>query len=348
MKLIKSFILFVLLIVSVGCSSEGKNKSLISSVAGNLNEFVNSELNAIEQAKPVIMILPSDKTLRDLGCLKVVNNGGKENIIRNFQKFVVVDDDARPIISTIQEAFIESEFPLNDFEQSIKQINTQDALDNVSGYAKDAKTILLSTLRPDIVVELSYDKGANSLVRAHSYNVNNSRNNKKINYTLTAYDAYTNKVVATINQHDLQGSSRIDAIKTSLNEELPNFKNSLLKYFNDIVTRGREVTMRVTVAKGSNVKLSDESIEGDTYADWIIDYVKVHTVKGAYKMQTNTQNELYFVNCRIKYFNEDGTQYGVYDWSRDMIKNLRRNLGLKCSNQTQGLGEVVLTIEGLR
>ena len=88
MKLIKSFILFVLLIVSVGCSSEGKNKSLISSVSGNLNEFVNSELNAIEQAKPVIMILPSDKTLRDLGCLKVVNDDGKENIIRNFQKFV--------------------------------------------------------------------------------------------------------------------------------------------------------------------------------------------------------------------------------------------------------------------
>jgi hypothetical protein len=39
---------------------------------------------------------------------------------------------------------------------------------------------------------------------------------------------------------------------------------------------------------GCVLSLSDESIEGDTYADWIIDYIKAHTVKGAYKLQRNT------------------------------------------------------------
>ncbi len=65
-------------------------------------------------------------------------------------------------------------------------------------------------------------------------------------------------------------------------------------------------------------------------------------------MQRNTNNELYFVNCRIKLLNDDGTQYGVYDWARDLQKNLRTNLGLKVSNKSQGLGEVMLTIEGLK
>jgi hypothetical protein len=43
--------------------------------------------------------------------------------------------------------------------------------------------------------------------------------------------------------------------------------------------------------------------------------------------------------------NDDGTQYGVYDWTRDLARNLRKNLGLKVKNQSQGLGEVVLMIE---
>ena len=91
--------------------------------------------------------------------------------------------------------------------------------------------------------------------------------------------------------------------------------------------------------------LSDESSEGDTYADWIVDFIKTHTVKGAYKLQRNTDKELYFVNCRIRLLNEDGTQYGVYDWTRDLAKNLRKNLGLKVTNKAQGLGEILLVVE---
>ena len=119
------------------------------------------------------------------------------------------------------------------------------------------------------------------------------------------------------------------------------------KYFSDILTRGRDITIRVAVESGSNVSLSDINVEGDTYADYVVDYVKTHTVKGAYKLQRNTDNELYFVNCRIKLLNEDGTQYGVYDWTRDLARSMRKNLGIKVNNKSQGLGEVLLTIEEL-
>jgi hypothetical protein len=128
---------------------------------------------------------------------------------------------------------------------------------------------------------------------------------------------------------------------------MPKFQQNITDYFSDILTRGRDITVRVVMEDGCVLSLSDESIEGDTYADWIIDYIKGHTVKGAYKLQRNTDNELYFVNCRIKLLNEDGTQYGVYDWTRDLQKNLRKNLGLKCKNKAQGLGEVIISIEGI-
>ena len=59
----------------------------------------------------------------------------------------------------------------------------------------------------------------------------------------------------------------------------------------------------------------------------------------------NTDKELSFTNVRINLLQEDGTQYGVYDWTRDLQKNLRNNLGIKATNRSQGLGEIELTIK---
>lgn len=144
---------------------------------------------------------------------------------------------------------------------------------------------------------------------------------------------------------NIKGESTTAAIQNDMKNNMPKFQDDIVAYFSDILTKGRDITVRVAVQKGCNIKLSDESIEGDTYADWIIDFMKSHTVKGAYKMQTNTDKELSFTNCRIKLHNEDGTQYGVYDWTRDLAKSLRTNLGLKVSNKAQGLGEVLLVIQ---
>ena len=213
------------------------------------------------------------------------------------------------------------------------------------GFEKDAKTQLLTVAQPDIILELTYDTSRDKMsLTSHNYT---HKGDKNINYTLNALDAYTNKVVATVSQSNIKGESTTETIQTSIKEAMPKFQQDITKYFSDILTRGRDITVRVAVEKGANVNLQDESIEGDTYADWIIDYIKTHTVKGAYKLQRNTNNELYFVNCRIKLLNEDGTQYGVYDWTRDLQKNLRKNLGLKCTNKAQGLGEVLISVKGI-
>ena len=56
---------------------------------------------------------------------------------------------------------------------------------------------------------------------------------------------------------------------------MPKFQQDITNYFSDILTRGRDITVRIAVEKGCKINLSDESIEGDTYADWIMDYIKL-------------------------------------------------------------------------
>ena len=351
MKAIKLFSVATSLIVAVlltncGGNNQQQSNGLTEGASGDMEAYESSDVNAVEQARPTIMVIPGDQTLQNFKCLKTQRANGREYILRDYKKYLLKDDRAERIISAIQNEFNAQNYPLTDFEQALKQLDTQEALDMADGFEKDAKTMLLTVAQPDIILELTYDTSRDKMsMTSHNYN---QRGEKNISYTLNALDAYTNKVVATMTSSNIKGTSTTQTIQEDLKQNMPKFQQDITKYFSDILTRGRDITVRVAVEKGCNVKLTDESIEGDTYADWIMDYIKTHTVKGAYKMQHNTDKELYFVNCRIRLLNEDGTQYGVYDWTRDLQKNLRKNLGLQCTNKAQGLGEVLISVKGIK
>ena len=348
---ISFLILFSFIITSCGGGNKESNGgNLADQSSGNMSAYENSAVNGVTQALPTIMLLPADQTLQNFGALTTQNINGRKFDIRDYKKYLNADDRFRRIASTVQGSFNKDNYPLQDFEQTLKQLDNRSATDMADDLAQDAKTLLLQTANPDIILELNYYLlGENNQKKTSFTRTKKKDDNKEkvVSYTLSAIDAYTNKVIATVSESNLKGgTSTTEMIQNSLQSQLPQLKQDIVKYFSDLQTRGREVTLRVTVAKGSNQNLSDESIEGDTYADYIMDYVKRHTVKGAYKMQTNTKNELYLVNVRIPMLSDDGTQYGVYDWTRDLTKAMRKDLGVKVSNQSQGLGEIALTIDG--
>lgn len=332
-----SFVLLAIISFFSACSG-GNNKSLAEK-ASTSGGYESEDVNAIQQALPTIMVLPSDNLLEEYNSLKNQTYEGRKFVIRDYQQYLLANNDNQQILSTVQEAFVDMNYPLNDLEQTLKQLNTQEATDIADDLEKDSKTLLLTTAQPDIILELDYK---NKMDLA-SHNVSK----RELSYTLRAIDAYTNKVVATISETGIETSNAAETLQKSLEDKLPKLSEDIIKYFSDILYRGREVTVRVAVEKGSNIKLSDENAEGDTYSDWIVDYLNTHTIKGAYKMQRNSDNEIYFVNVRIKLLHEDGTQNSVYDWARDFRSAIRKNLGVKATNKAQGLGEILITISGL-
>lgn len=337
LKALYGFVLLTMTICISACSG-GNNKSLAERASAS-GDYESEEVNAIQQALPTIMVLPSDNLLEEYNSLKTQTIEGRNFVLRDYQQYLLVNNDNQQILSAVQGAFVDMNYPLNDLEQTLKQLNTQEATDMADDLEKDSKTLLLTTAQPDIVLELEYQ---NKMDLA-SHNVNK----RELSYTIRAIDAYTNKVVATASEAGIENSNIAVTLQKSLEGKLPKLSDDITKYFSDILHRGREVTVRVAVEKGSNVKLSDENVEGDTYSDWIVDYLNTHTIKGAYKMQRNSDNELYFVNVRIALLNEDGTQNSVYDWAREFCSAIRKNLGVKATNKAQGLGEILITISGL-
>ena len=182
---------------------------------------------------------------------------------RDYQSYLLNSSSNKALTSAVQNEFNQLGYPLNDLEQTLKQLANRSATDEADQLAKDAKTLLLATAKPDIIAELDYKTA-----------LDRKTFKKTLDYTLTFMDAYTNKVIST-----KTGSSNDSDFSKSLKEQMPSISNELQRYFSDILTRGREISVRITVESSSNINLQDESIEGQVYANWIDDYMDTHTVK---------------------------------------------------------------------
>lgn len=330
----KNFLILALAILCVACGKNKDQQILMSDEGQNVN--------VTEQQKPRLIVIPSDQLLQKFGKLKAEDAQGKTVYTRDFAGYLLKDPDSKFIIATIQSAFVDFGFPLNDLEQTLKSINDQQMIDEVDNIQMDAKTMLLTTAKPDIILELDYSLNT----------IPNDRNlNKTLTYTLRAIDAFSNKVVATIQQtgfgKEIKDNSPAALMKAALNEDSKNYAVQLGNYFNEIIKKGRDITVRVTVDGNANLTMSDECLDNDTYTDFIIDYMKKNTVKGAYNMARNTDSELYFTNVRIKTLNDDGTQFSAYDYARALSKALNKGCGIKAKNVTQGLGDAAIIIKGM-
>ncbi len=315
-------------VVLLSCGGKGGNQS--------------NTVNVSQQQKPSMLVIPSDQLLQQFGKLTQKEALGKTIQIRDYNGYLLADQDSKFIISSIQSAFIDFGYPLNDLEQTLKSINDQEMLDVVTGIQKDAKTILLTNAKPDIILELDYNIVTDRSTRDFT---------KTLTYTLRAIDAFSNKVVATIQQTGFKGNSKANTpaalMDAALQKDAKGFTKQVDNYFDNIIETGRDITLRVTIENGVNLTMSDECLDGDTYTDFIIDWMKVNTLLGAYNMGRNTDTEMYFTNVKIKTLNDNGTQYSAYDFARELSKALNAGCGVKSKNTTQGLGDATISIKGM-
>ena len=324
------YILLAFCCVSCGQGNKQKNITDIS-----ISENKDNTVNVINQAKPKLMIIPSDRMLKDEKCLTINTFNGKKTIIRDISGFIVKSEKSNSIISAIQKYFIQIGYPLNDLEQSLKAINDRQILDEADNIVKDAKTLLLNTVSPDIILELDYQE-----------NVITGRTSRKsyINIALSAIDVYSDKVIAVANKNNLD-ISLDEYLEKGITKDLETLEPQLRNYFTDIVTNGREISFRVTLSNDCPISLSDMyNNEGDTYSDWIRRWVITNAKNGSANMVSNTKKEIAFTNVRISNVMDDGTQFNAYEFAGKFRKEFFKTFSLQLSNNSQGLGNALVII----
>lgn len=311
-------LVFILSIFVVGCKNGIKN-------------------DIVKQAKPTIMVIPSDNLLKKNGALKKENIDGAEIYIRDYNSYLVNDTKSKTAISIIQKAFINAGYPLNDLDKNLKQLNDRGIRDEADGVKKDAKTLLIEAVQPDIIIELDY---------SYDMDMNSQNFDREISYTLTAIDAYTNKVFSSNVYSGGKGKDFRIAFENAIDDKISSMMSEIDDYFGDIVENGREITVQFSIDKNSFIKFSDTySSTGESYSEWIQDYMDYYTINGTYKLERNSDYEMYFVNVRIPTQKENGTQFNALGWARQCVKVMREKLKVSSSNRAQGLSEVVINIK---
>jgi hypothetical protein len=324
---------FIFMVFLIGISSSCGEKGLKSK---------NTE-TAINQLSPILMVFPSDALLKRLGCIDEIENQGTISYKRNYGKAFVEDSDMKFAIASVEESFASNGYPLENLEQQLKQIDNDDAMDAMEGVAKDARTLLMNTARPDFIIEIDYEYKQDP----------NSRNPKKIlTYILTALDVYTNKSVASISRSDIgnenENGSLASLIKSDFEQNISGFQNQIKQRFADELTNGVEITLRITTDENANLNLTDECLGSQNYNDWVNDWLKKNTVISSFKPIKNTDKELKYTNVRIKPKTENGERYSAFDFTNDLKSSFSKACGIKATNRTQGIGDAYIVISGLK
>ena len=328
----------ILLIFSVFLFSmcNSNNSRLTDTTAIQRNE--NEEVKVNEQQKPTLMILPSDAMLQRLGCVKTIDNQGVTSYQRDYQKAFIKDSDLKFVISEIQSQFVRVGFPLEDLEQSLKSLNNTLAADNAGNIMQDSKTMLLSAVHPDIILEMDYQ----SVIDNRSRNLNST-----VTYSLKAIDSYSNKTIASIQN---TGISNSDGITKTMKKEIENnifkFTDQIKTAFADIVKNGREISLRIAMSSNSKIKFTDLTANNSTLDNFIYTWLKNNTFGGTFKRDMATDIEIRYKNIRIKTLDQNGQPYTAFDFANKLISALRSTYSINCKNDTQSLSDAFILIDG--
>lgn len=327
------------ILLSCGGNENGNNGLMPTSEEVNSAE---SSANAITQSMPTLMVFPSDAMLDRMGFLKEVDNQGTTSYQRDYQQAFIKNPDIKFAIAAIQEEFAKIGFAMEDMEQQLKQISNNNAMDEVTDVARDSRTELLNTVRPDYIIELDYDLKTDA----------KSRNlNKALTYTVKALDVYTNKAVASISKVNVGADKPENDVPSLIKADLPSsmaeLKKQITGHYANLLANGIEITLRVAVSKTSDVKIDDDCGDQELN-ERINNWLKDNTVKQAFKMSKNTSTEMYFTNVRIAAKNADGKKYTAYDFAGELNKALKKGCSLKSKNKTQSLGDALIFIEGIK
>lgn len=299
-------------------------------------------VNALTLSMPSIMVFPSDAMLSRMGYLKEIDNQGVTSYHRMYQEAFINNPDIKFTIAVIQEQFAKAGFPLEDMEQHLKKIANDNAMDYMTDIARDLRSELLNTVRPDYIIEVDY----NFRIEPKSRNFD-----KSLTYSVRCIDSYTTKSVASVTAadagKDMKQNDIASIIKADFENSLADLKSQITNHYADLLANGVEITLKVATSNESGVKLDDNC---GTYeiSENINIWLKKNTVRQSFKMSKNTSTEMYFTNVRIFAQDDNGNKYTAYDFASDLRKAIRNGCSLSVANNTQSLGDALITIEGIK
>ncbi len=297
---------------------------------------------AQQAVMPTIIVFPDETWMQDHGFIDAVNSDGETKRIPRYNDAFAQNSEISSAIIAVQKVLADRKFQHEDLRQLLKNMEEERAMNMASAASGDAVAFdpvdeLLQQARADIRINLFYS-------------VSSIGPRKNISFRLQAVDAYCADQIAAC-EGTIEGT--MDPLDLALRKVIAgksdDFCQQMIDYFMDLRTNGRQITVLFQVADGAGINLLRDEInaDGDTYGEFLLDWMRKHAVNRACKKGRQTKNMSEFKNVRIPFFNEDGDPMEATDWAKGIRKAFRTETGIKCTNgNSNGLGRASFFIGG--
>lgn len=293
-------------------------------------------LSAYGQAvQPSLMLFPSRAWCHDNGFEKVVTKAnGKEVRIQEYDKAFIDNKELGPTIHTIARMMQERGFQLVDLEAQLQSQALEEALDNAGDedMAQSAYDKLIESAGPDIAMHVNY----------YTEQVGPR---VTLFYDLTAFDAYTNKQVAStglIQYGPVMSAPLTSLIQSALLSSIDAFNAQLMQHFQEMREKGREISVRINTINAWEDGLETE-INGRELTEIVEEWMTNNCVAGRNHQKSVSETSMYYDSARIPLYNENGKAVQAKQWLNGLRKYLK-TLGVPCKVKTRGLGQAQLII----
>jgi len=296
---------------------------------------------AFSQAKkPTIMVVPSDVWCNINGYMMEFNNQGKVVKVPDYKKALQENADLLLVISKINELMAERGFPLKNLESSLKSLESEAAEDAMltskGGSEVNESPIdkLKKVAKADIWIQMTWT-------------VNTTGPKKSITFNLQGLDAYTDKQIAGASgTGEPSFTSELPVLlEEAVLAHLDNFNVQLQSHFDDMLTNGREIILRIKTWNAWEYDLESEDFGNDELSSLIENWVTDNTVQGRFNTTDATENMMLFEQVRIPLYDEAGKALDARKWANGLRKYLKDTYQIESKLMMKGLGEAQLVLE---
>ncbi len=288
--------------------------------------------------KPTIMILPSDNWCNQRYFMTTFDNQGTDVKVPNYQQAFQEDTELGQVISKVGGVLTGLGYSLKDAEQEIKSLSIKQAEDNVimsktsgANLVESPLDILKRRIKSDIIIQIWWK-------------LNHEATGRSASFTLEAFDAYTNKRIATSTGTTKASTEPIPVLlEQAVQNNIQVFDMQMNEWFSIQQRDGREISLSIRCWDNWDKDLETE-YEGKELTDCIQSWLQKNCVNGSFNLSDGTETFAQFEQVRIPLQDEEGKAMDARAFVTKLRKYLQRDYNITSKVIIRGLGEATLIL----
>ena len=294
---------------------------------------------AAEVKKPTVMIVPSDNWCTQRYFTRSFDDQGSTVKVSDYQRAFTEDLELPQVISKVGGVLTSMGYSLKDAEMEIKSLGVKQAEDNAMSSKTSGATIaetpldvLKRRMKSDIVIQIWW-------------NITKDPAGKVVSFTLEAFDAYTNKRIATATGNSKPTNSAIPiALEEAVKANVKEFDKQLDRWYADQKKNGREINLTVRCWDNWDNDLETE-YGGEELTDVIQQWLRKNTVNGSFNLSDGTESFSQFEQVRIPLIDDKGRAMDARAFATALRKYLQKSpYNITSKVVVRGLGEAILIL----